>query len=152
MSKMIKNLIVSVLVIIILIGTTKYLNYIDAISRQTFIRSSSFTVFFVNLFSPILIGVIITIPFGKKLKKNKFNWSKFLIQGIPALIIAIPWNRFLFTIGTKFHITTHLGPNFFTSFLNIHTSLRNYSLIAGVWFGKVLIDSIFKSERIEQVS
>lgn len=103
----------------------------------------SFWGYFVYTLFPIIIGIIISFPYDfSKVKIEKFNVSKFIIQGIPALVIAIPWGIPVFAFMDIYTINL-IESSIFDSFLDFSSKLNTYSVIAGVWFGKILVDSIF---------
>ena len=136
----ITNLIVSIIAITVLFGGIQYMEYVKRIIGRTFsVPMSGVVVIF--LF-PILIGFVISMPSEfRKVNIANMNWNKLLIQGIPALVIAIPWNMLLMALMSLLNITTlNLG-----QIIILHSRFGPYYVIAGVWFGKVLADCMWQN-------
>ncbi len=97
---------------------------------------------------PILFGMLLGLPslLNRWNTHRGVNWTKLLIQGVPALVLATPmWlimgicmtflDQSVSLPGMPWQYMTDMAPRYYVITL------------AGVWFGKVLIDSI-KVDRI----
>ncbi|MEW6540827.1 MAG: hypothetical protein AB1402_04330 [Bacillota bacterium] len=87
----------------------------------------------------VMFGVLLGLPwlFERWDTHTGFNWSKLLVQGLPALVLAIPTLLIMriFDISEAqvsylpWEVMKNHGPGQFVVYL------------ASVWFGKVLVDS-----------
>lgn len=105
-------------------------------------------VFFLVLFIPIIFGFSVNFPFNlfKKTQKKKFNWQKFIIQGIPALILAIPLAHLIEGLMLAFHLR-QLNLGILNNFIYSQTKITLFHTMAGVWFGKVVSESFVMEEE-----
>ncbi|MDW7675246.1 MAG: hypothetical protein SCK28_11995 [Bacillota bacterium] len=138
----ITNLFVLIITIAILYSGIKYITYARIIASRTF--SAPISGIVVSFLFPILIGFVISFPTEfRKAKVTYFNWNKFLIQGVPALVLAIPWSGFIMVFMSLINATT-LNLSILGKIAMWHSSLGLYYVIAGVWFGKVLADCMWQ--------
>lgn len=99
-------------------------------------------------FVPLLVMMLISLLFGMILglpwlisrwnEYEGFNWLKFFIQGLPALIFAFPMFVLLSLLDIK-NFNNNLIP-----WYNLQAfSYNDYLIIfSSIWFGKTLIDCI----------
>jgi len=111
---------------------------------------------FITIINPYLIMfamLLLTVAFGALIglpslirrwsEDRGFNWAKFLIQGVPALILAIPIFLVMGVLGIT-EISSHYIPWWKLQ----HMGYNGYVFyLSGVWFGKTLIDCIKGMEK-----
>lgn len=146
--KFARNLMVAVLGIGLLYGATMLRTYAKEYMDTNFKLSVWGTV--VGMIIPILFGVVISLKTKEGNKgPRKIDWPKLIIQGLPAFLLGIPWNNVIFAAMELLHIQNlDLG-----IFNNLMVQLAIYqskiSSIAGVWLGKVLLESFYYGQELK---
>jgi len=88
----------------------------------------------------VLFGFLLGLPalIERWSSNRRFYWAKFLIQGLPALILAMP----IFLVMDLFSITS-LDAKYIPPWSTIQgISYNGYVFfLSAVWFGKTLVDS-----------
>lgn len=101
---------------------------------------SSFIPLLAMMLISLLFGMILGLPWliNRWNEYNGFNWLKFLIQGLPALILGFPLFILLSLLNIK-NFNHNLIP-----WYNLQAfSYNDYLIIfSNIWFGKTLIDCI----------
>lgn len=138
-----QNFVITITSVCIWVLGSELLDYTQSVQR-----SPLGPVFFLVLFIPIIFGFSVNFPFNlfKKIEKKKFNWQKFIIQGIPALILAIPLAHLLEGLMLAFHLR-QLDLGILTKFIYSQTKINLFHTMAGVWFGKVVSESLVMEEE-----
>lgn len=100
-------------------------------------------IYFSSLF-PVIMGIYLDLPqVVTQLRKPgaiKYDWLKFLVIGLPALLICFSWVLFLYIPSNE--LSQHLG-NMFFRFGTLGT------FMAGVAGGYILLNSLTKVQEEE---
>lgn len=134
-----KELSVTLVILSMLLGTVKLVSLLN--SNANFDTALS-------PFIPLLTMILISMIFGAFLalpmlierwnEDKGFNWYKFLIQGLPALILAMP----LFVVFSLLNIKS-FNYNLIPWYNLQAFSYNDYLvLFSSIWFGKTLVDCI----------
>ena len=96
-----------------------------------------FTFFKLELF-PFAFGILLGLHDFHKRRylQKRFNWLKFIVQGIPALILGIPVVPLVVVFSNKMRLT-------FLPWWKMQISPdQSYFIVilANIWLGKILID------------
>ena len=91
---------------------------------------------------PLLFGILLKLPelIERWDSSNNFNWSKFINQGIPAIILVI-------LSSPLFYMTLfrNIVPSAVSRYLIYDTRII---FLAAVWLGVVITDSIKGSPKV----
>lgn len=96
---------------------------------------------FAKFIFPIFFGFLISLPIKLHNSEGKlsFDWAKFIFQGIPALILALPFTYFIFGYMYLRGINSFdLG--IFNRFFHFQGREFFLNAMASVWFGKVVAE------------
>lgn len=87
----------------------------------------------------VLFGVLLGLPwlFERWDTHTGFNWSKLLVQGLPALVLAVP----MLLIMRIFDLSEAQVSYLPWEAMKNHAPGQFVVHLASVWFGKVLVDS-----------
>jgi len=111
-----------------------------------------FTYQFERLLIPILFGMILGLRalITRWNSHSGFHWIRLVLQGLPALILLFP-----FAIFVAFHFVNLFGIDSLSipigwAFWVKYPDNNLIFHLAGVWFGKALIDSVKGKQLIQE--
>lgn len=137
-----KEFIWTVIYVLFLLGTVKpilmLINQIESHYR-------TWPIMLAMLLLTVAFGILLGLPslISRWNSNRSFNWPKLLIQGLPALLLAVPVFLIMGVLGIN-----HLSSTFVPWTRITHWSYNGYVYyLSGVWFGKVLVDCIKSVDR-----
>jgi len=135
------NFIVSTIGVSLFILGNSAVNYISRANSTELLPYK----LILSIIIPIILGVVISYPLPNG-NRGTFDWIKFLIQGFPALILAIPLQYAIFALMQVMDIG-NIDFGAFNKVIVLQSQNLVFHAAFGVWFGKVLVESFGSSKQ-----
>lgn len=128
------ELLFAIVTVLFLWGSFRIMNIFKEIAAADF---NPIPIILAMFIVSVLFGVLTGIPalLERWKSSRRFNWPRLIMQGIPALLLSAPY-----LLMSKF-MNINLYDLFWVQ-LQVFSHNGFIIYLAGVWFGRVLVDCI----------